>query len=129
MTVSRKEVLRTGRLVLTLWLPSDVEALFEGHSDEATMRFVRVALRHSLSIGQGPKTAVLLLLFLFLPLRSRWIIPAALLLTIRLVSNNPAFWGLAYHYNSILSTLLASAALDAAKKVFVSDRAAPIVDT
>ena len=57
---------------------------------------VLVALRQSLSIGQGPKTAVLLLLpFLFLPLRSRWIIPAALLLTIRLVSNNPAYWGLA----------------------------------
>ena len=82
-------------------------------------------LRHSLALGQGPKTAALLLLpFLFLPLRSRWIIPAALLLAIRLASANPAYWGLAYHYNSILCTLLAFAALDAAAVVFAPDRSA-----
>lgn len=54
---------------------------------------VPAALRHSLPIGQGPKTAALLLLpFLSVPLRSRWIVPAALLLAARLVSADPAYW-------------------------------------
>jgi ribosomal-protein-alanine N-acetyltransferase len=39
--VSRKEVLRTDQLVLTSWLPADVDRLAEIHSDEETMRFVR----------------------------------------------------------------------------------------
>ncbi len=39
--VPRREVLRTDRLVLTSWLPSDVDRLLEVHSDEETMRFVR----------------------------------------------------------------------------------------
>jgi [ribosomal protein S5]-alanine N-acetyltransferase len=39
--VQRDVVLRTPRLVLTSWLPSDVDALFEVHSDPATMTFVR----------------------------------------------------------------------------------------
>lgn len=39
--MSRKEVLRTDRLVLTSWLPPDVDRLLEIHSDEESMRFVR----------------------------------------------------------------------------------------
>ena len=39
--MSRVEILRTQRLVLTSWLPSDVDELLEVHSDPATMRFVR----------------------------------------------------------------------------------------
>ena len=40
--VERDVVLRTPRLVLTSWVvPSDVDALFEIHSDPATMTFVR----------------------------------------------------------------------------------------
>lgn len=37
----RSEVLRTRRLVLTSWLPGDVDALQKIHSDPATMRYVR----------------------------------------------------------------------------------------
>ena len=37
----RREVLRTGRLVLTTWLAADVDALHGLHSDPQTMRWVR----------------------------------------------------------------------------------------
>lgn len=41
VVVARKEVLRTGRLVLTSWLPSELDRIFEIHFDEETMRFIR----------------------------------------------------------------------------------------
>lgn len=37
----RVQILRTRRLVLTTWLPGDVDELQAVHSDPATMRFVR----------------------------------------------------------------------------------------
>jgi ribosomal-protein-alanine N-acetyltransferase len=39
--VERDIVLATRRLVLTTWLPLDVDALFEVHSEPETMKFVR----------------------------------------------------------------------------------------
>ncbi|MGL5818819.1 MAG: GNAT family N-acetyltransferase, partial [Phycicoccus sp.] len=39
--MSRSEVLRTDRLVVTTWHPDDVDELLEVHSDAETMRFVR----------------------------------------------------------------------------------------
>jgi RimJ/RimL family protein N-acetyltransferase len=39
--MGRDVVLATRRLVLTSWLPRDVDSLFEIHSDPETMRFVR----------------------------------------------------------------------------------------
>lgn len=39
--MSRVQILRTRRLVLTSWLPSDVDELLAVHSDPETMRFVR----------------------------------------------------------------------------------------
>jgi ribosomal-protein-alanine N-acetyltransferase len=39
--VQRDIVLATPRLILTTWLPVDVDALFEVHSEPETMKFVR----------------------------------------------------------------------------------------
>ena len=39
--MARARILRTRRLVLTAWLPGDVDELLDVHSDAETMRFVR----------------------------------------------------------------------------------------
>lgn len=39
--MARMRILRTRRLVLTSWLPRDVDELLDVHSDPETMRFVR----------------------------------------------------------------------------------------
>ena len=48
----RDVILRTDRLILTSWLPVDVDALLELHSDPEAMRFVRSGRPESLAETQ-----------------------------------------------------------------------------
>jgi hypothetical protein len=93
----------------TYWSSSGVHEGFQ-----ETARAALSTLSSSMAPDELPKTAaVLLLSFLFLPLRSRWAAAAAILLLLRATSPNSAYWGLNFHYNAILSTIFAFAAVDA----------------
>jgi uncharacterized membrane protein len=88
-----------------------------------SLRGLMGTLPQSLSYPMLPNTLITLLLpFAFLPLLSRWTVMLLPLLTLRALSPNPAYWILEFHYNAVVSTVLAFAAADAVRRLLPLER-------